>query len=180
MTRFTPNIRVSTLPVNFTKHTRKSKLNIRRNQDPPRVVLLDPGVNRRVAVIVDRGDTNNLVPGTNITMDELQQYQLLGRRLQAKATASALAGLLRAVVWPVKKLAAAYGRVSRQGAATRQLGALDDHMLRDIGIRRDNIPRVVAGLMNRPAVAVAAPAPVVLRPVGQQAACNDPHARTAA
>ncbi len=180
MTRFTPNIRVFTVPAIFTKHTRKSKLNIKGNQDPPGAVLFDPGVHRRVAVIVDRGDTDNLVPGTNVTMDELQQYQLVGRRLQARATASALAGLLRAVVWPVKKLATAMGQVSRQVAATRQLGALDDHMLRDIGIRRDNIPQVVTGLMSRPAVAVAASAPVVLRPVGQQAACNDPHARTAA
>ena len=155
-------------------------MTIQRNQDHPDVVLLQPGVHRRVAAIVDRGDTDNLVPGTNMTMDELQRYQLLGRRLQARATASALTGLLRAVAWPVKKLAATYGRVSRHATAIRQLGALDDHLLQDIGIRRDNIPQAVAGLMSRPAATKAAPAPLVQRLAGRQAACNDPHAKAAA
>ena len=93
--------------------------------------------------------------------------------------ASALAGLLRAVVRPVKKLAAACARVNRQVAATRQLGALDDHLLQDIGIRRDNISEAVASLMNQ-AATPAAPAPVVPPAAGRQAACNDPHAKAAA
>jgi len=154
---------------------------IKRNQAHKGIVLFGPGIDRRVAVIVDRGDTENLVPGTNITMDELHRYQLLGRRLQARAMASVLSDLFRAVVWPVKKLAAAFGRALREATAIRQLGALDDHLLRDIGIiRRENIPAAVVGLMHRPAVAVAAPAPVVLRPASQQAASNDPHAKAAA
>ena len=159
---------------------RKSKLNTQRNQDPPGIVLLAPGVHRRVAVIVARSDRDNLIPGTNITMDELHRHVVLGRRLQARAMASALAGLLRAVVWPLKKLAAIYAPSRRQVAAIRQLGALDDHLLQDIGIRRENIPQVVAGLMSRPAVTDAAAAPVALRPSGQPAACNDRHARAAA
>ncbi len=179
MTMVTPNIRVRGAPVIPTKYTRKSKLNIRQNQDPPQVVLREPGVQRRITLILDRGDADNLVPGTNITMDELHRYQLLGRRLQARAVASALAGLLRAVVRPVKKLVAAYARVSRQVAATRQLGALDDHLLQDIGIRRDNISEAVASLMNQ-AATPAAPAPVVPPAAGRQAACNDPHAKVAA
>jgi len=151
---------------------------IRRNQARNGTALPGPGIDRRVAVIVDRGDTANLVPGTNITMDELHRYQLLGRRLQARATA--IGGLLNAVVWPVKKLAAAYAWALREATAIRQLEALDDHLLRDIGIRRENIPAAVAGLMKRPAVAVAAPPPVGLRTAGQRAASNDPHAKVAA
>jgi len=151
---------------------------IKGNQARKGIALFGPGIDRRVAVIVDRGDTDNLVPGTNISMDELHRYQLLGRRLQARATASALNGLFRAVARPVKKLAVAYRRALREATAIRQLGALDDHLLRDIGIRRENIPAAVVGLMNRPAVAVAAP--VVLRPARQQAASNDPHAKAAA
>jgi uncharacterized protein YjiS (DUF1127 family) len=153
---------------------------IKRNQARKGTALFGPGIDRRVAVIVDRGDTDNLVPGTNITMDELHRHQLLGRRLQARAMASALGDLFRAVVSPVTKLAATYGRARREAAAIRQLGVLDDHLLRDIGIRRENIPAAVVGLMNRPADAVAAPAPVVLRPAGRQAASNDPDAKAAA
>ena len=155
-------------------------MTIKRNQAQKGIALFGPGIDRRVAVIVDRGDTENLVPGTNITMDELHRHQLLGRRLQARAMASALGGLLSAVVWPVKKLAAAYGRALRAATAIRQLEALDDHLLRDIGIRRENIAAAVVGLMNRPAVAVAAPPPVVLRPAGQQATSNDAYAKAAA
>ena len=180
MTKFTPNLQVHAVPVISTNYPRKSKLNIERNQDQSRAVLYEPGVQRRTSIILDRGDRKHLVPGTNITMDELHRYQLLGRQLQARAVGSALVGLLRAIVRPVKKLAAAHARVSRQVAATRQLGALDDHLLRDIGIRRDNIPQAVAGLMNRPAARSAAPAPMVLPKAGRQAACNDPHAKAAA
>jgi len=151
---------------------------ITRNQASKGIALFEPGVDRRIAVIVDQGDTDNLVPGTNVTMDALHHYQLLGRRLQARAMASALVRLFSAAVWPVKKLAADYARGLREAAAIRQLGALDDHLLRDIGIRRENIPAAVAGLMSRPAV--AASAPVALRPAGRQAACNDPHAKAAA
>ncbi len=153
-------------------------MKIKRNQAPMGIALFEPGLDRRVAVIVDRGDTDNLVPGTSVTMVELHQYQLLGRRLQARAVASALSDLFRAVVRSAKKLAAAYGRVLRETTAVHHLEALDDHLLRDIGIRRENIPAAVAGLMNRPAVAHAAP--VVLRPAGQQTACNDPHVKAAA
>jgi hypothetical protein len=84
-TKFTPNIRVPAVPAISTKYTRKSKLNIRQNQDPPGVVLFERGVQRRVALIVGRNDREKLVPGTNVTMDELQRYQLAGRRLQARA-----------------------------------------------------------------------------------------------
>lgn len=155
-------------------------MNTKRNQAPSRIALFEPGVTRRVAAIVDRGDTGNLVPGTNVTMDELHRYQLLGRQLQARAMASTLTSLFRALVWPVRVLAASLGRAGREVAAIRQLGALDDHLLQDIGIRRENIPQAVAGLMSRPAATETAPAPLVQRLAGQQAACNDPHAKAAA
>ena len=155
-------------------------MKITRNQAPPGLVLYEPGVHRRVAAIVDRDHTDNLIPGTSISMDELQRHVVLGRRMQARAMGSALAGLLRAVVWPLKKLAAVYGPGRRQVATIRQLGALDDRLLEDIGIRRENIPQVVAGLVSRPAGPHAAPAPVLLRPSARQVACNDRHARTAA
>jgi uncharacterized protein YjiS (DUF1127 family) len=180
MTKVAPNIQVPAIPAISTKYTRKSKLNIRRNQDPPGIVLFERGVQRRVALIVHRDDRENLVPGTNLTMDELQRYQLAGRRLQARAVASVLTGLLRAVVRPVKKLAAVYARGRRQVAAIRQLGALDNLLLQDVGIRRENIPEVVAGLMSRPPATHAAAAPVAPPAAGQPPACNDGQAKSAA
>ena len=130
-------------------------MNVQPNQVPSGTTLLGPGVERRVATIVRRGEDAHLVPGTHVTMDELHRYQLLGRRLQARATAAALAGLARALVWPVRRLVAGFRRARREGVAIRQLGALDDHLLADIGLSRSQIPAAVAGLLDRP----AAPAP---------------------
>jgi uncharacterized protein YjiS (DUF1127 family) len=150
----------------------------RRNQAPTGVALFEPGVQRRVTLIVDGGDRDDPVPGTNISLSEFQRYQLRGRQLQARAMASALLGLARALAWPFRKLARAYRRARVQATATRQLRAMDDHLLRDIGLRREDIPAAVAGLMSRPAS--TDPAPAVRQPDRRQPACNQPQARAAA
>jgi uncharacterized protein YjiS (DUF1127 family) len=151
---------------------------IKENQAHSEFALYQPGVDQRVVRIVHRGDTQHRVPGTHVTMEELHEYQLLGRRMQARATASAFASLFRSVVWAFRKLATAHGRVRREVAAIRHLGALDDHLLQDIGIPREQIPAAVAGLMDRPAAAQATPAAAVSpQPAAQPAACNDPQAK---
>ena len=151
-----------------------------RNQAPSGVTLFEPGVERRVTLIVDGGDRYGLVPGTNISLSEFQRYQLRGRQLQARAMAKVLIGLGKAVAWPFAKLAGAYRRSRVRAAAMRQLKAMDDHLLRDIGIRREDIPAAVAGLMSRPAPADALPAPAGRQPDRRQPACNHPRARAAA
>jgi len=83
-----------------------------QNQAPTWTALYEPGVCRRLALIVDRGDREHLVPGTGIAMDEFHQYQLLGRQLQARAMASAFSGLFKALGAQLEKLAAAFGRPS--------------------------------------------------------------------
>ena len=155
-------------------------MTITENQARAGIALLQPGLTRQVARIVHRGDSGHLVPGTHVSMDELHRYQLLGRRLQARATAAAFGSLFRALVWPWKKLAASLAQIGREAASMRQLSALDDHLLRDIGIRREHIPAVVAGLLAQPVRANAAPASVVERRAAPPIACNDPHVKAAA
>ena len=152
-----------------------------RIQVPSGTTLLGPGVERRVATIVRRGDDTHLVPGTHVTMDELHQYQLLGRRLQARALAAALTGLARALVWPVRRLVAGFRRAHREGVAIRQLGALDDHLLADIGLSRSQIPAAVAGLLDRPAEPTpAAPVATLTPRPGRTATGADATRREAA
>jgi uncharacterized protein YjiS (DUF1127 family) len=160
-----------------TEYTRKCKVTIQQNQPPAGNGLYEPGVNRRLSLIVDRGDEKHLVPGTGITMDQFHEYQLLGRQLQARAVALSFTSLFRAIALPLGKLAAAFGRALTRGAAIRQLASMDDRLLDDVGIRREDISAAVAGLMNRQSMVAAAPAQNVLKPA---AACNDPHAREAA
>jgi uncharacterized protein YjiS (DUF1127 family) len=152
-------------------------LAIQQNQPLAGNTLYEPGVNRRLSLIIDRGDENHLVPGTGITMDQFHEYQLLGRQLQARAVASSFTSLFRAVALPLGKLAAAVGRALTRGAAIRQLASMDERLLEDIGIRRENISAAVAGLMERQPMVAPAPAQTVSKPA---AACNDPHARAAA
>ena len=141
--------------------------------------LYQPGVDRRVVRLVARGDTDHLVPGTHVTMDELHEYQLLGRRLQARAVASAFAGLFRAVVWPFRRFAAAYARAGRESAAIRQLSALDDYLLADIGVQRGQIPAAVKGLLDRSADETRQRTAELLRHE-RPVASNDPHSKAAA
>jgi len=156
-------------------------VNIAQNQHPRTVRLFEPGVQRRVSLIVDRGDREHLVPGTNVTMEELHRYQLLGRQLQARAMAAAITGLFRAVGRGIGKLVTGLRRARVQAAAIRELAAMDDHLLQDIGIRRDGIAAAVAGLMDRPATTRATPVrgrqPASLR---QAPACNQSHGKAAA
>ena len=152
-------------------------MNSRENQAWDQAVLYEPGVTRQVTRIVHRGDTEHLVPGTHVTMDELHDYQLLGRRLQARAMASVLGSLFAALVWPFKKLRGALARAGREATAIRQLSALDDRLLHDIGIHRDQIPAAVASLLGRPAHVAAHVVPT--RPA-RQSASNDPHLKAAA
>jgi uncharacterized protein YjiS (DUF1127 family) len=159
-------------------------MKMHQNQVPTGATLVQPGVERHIAAIVDRGDQGHLVPGTHVTMDELHRYQLLGRQLQARAMAGALeaafAGLLRGVSRPFEKAAGALGRARREGAAIRSLGALDDHILADIGITREQIPAAVAGLLERPTAAPKPPTAAPVPTVDLPAACNDDHLNRAA
>lgn len=157
-------------------------MNITENQARSGIALYQPEVDRQIVRLVHPGDTDHLVPGTHVTMDDLHQYQLVGRRLQARATAAAFASLFRALVWPFQKLAAAYGRVSRESAAIRQLSALDDHLLADLGIRRGQIRAAVAGLVERLVVPVveAPTAAVESLPGEARTVANDPQGRAAA
>lgn len=153
-------------------------MSIKQNQPHRGITLNQPEVDRRVLRLVDRGDTEHLVPGTHVTMDELHHYQLLGRRLQARAVASAFAGLFRALVRSLRGLAAASARVSRETAAIRQLSALDDYLLADLGIQRGQIRAAVTGLLERPTAATA-DSGVPSAPTQSTSAADEPPARAA-
>ena len=140
--------------------------------------LVSPEVSRQVLRVTDY-----VVPGTGFTLDEIHYYQQLGRRLQARAVANGLSQLFRAVLRPVARLAGGIAKARRRGAAIRQLGALDDRLLADIGITRGQIPGVVDGLQARTSVEeahVSRPVAAVVAAQAQVESCNDAHAREAA
>ncbi len=70
----------------------------------------------------------------------IEHYAKTGR---AQAVRQALRGLIRGIVGAVRQGAEALQRSHRRRVAYRELMALDDRLLRDIGLHRDQIPAAV-------------------------------------
>jgi len=87
----------------------------------------------------------NLAP---LSAVEIEAY---ARRIRAEA----LADLIGAGVAAIKRAAANVQTYLADQRAMAELNALDDQMLRDIGISRSQIPAAVAGLVERRSVAAA-------------------------
>lgn len=79
-----------------------------------------------------------------ITADTIKKYTRLAGRLRAEAIAEVLASMSRGVVAAFRAIR------SRQGKrkAIRDLRALPDHLLKDIGMGRSDIPAVVEALQS--------------------------------
>lgn len=82
----------------------------------------------------------NLAP---LSAAEIEAY---ARRIRAEAVAK----LVKTGLVNLKTLAARYKAHQQQRRAVEELNALDDQMLRDIGLSRSEIPAAVAGLIERP------------------------------
>ncbi len=85
-----------------------------------------------------------------ISNQEMQFYLLRGRQLRAEAmhdgigaVADRLASLAAVAGAVVGRVVEAYGRQRLRRLALAQLGALSDHSLADIGVRREEIPFLV-------------------------------------
>ena len=86
----------------------------------------------------------------SISNQEMQFYLLRGRRLRAEAVhygigelAGRLTALAAVAAALVGRAAEAYGRHRLRSQVAAQLGALSDHSLADIGVRREEIPFLV-------------------------------------
>lgn len=89
-------------------------------------------------------------------------------RIEAEAyalRAEAIAKAARAGARYVARLFAAIGNARRMDAMYRELSAMTDRELRDMGLTRSDIPAVVAGTFTRqPAVELKTVAPVEAKP----------------
>jgi len=92
--------------------------------------------------------------------EELRRHEQWARRQRADMVArlfnAAGRGLVRALVGGARlvggRLRAAYRawlRRQQRRAAIRELNALNDHILKDIGMTRGDIPEVVEGMLSR-------------------------------
>lgn len=153
-------------------------------QADDRIWLNEPGVDRRVSLVVNGERRGATVPGTGLTLKEIEHYQARGRRLQAQALGSTLGGLLRRLGSLIGQLAGALERRRQNRLAMWHLSTMDDYALKDIGLRRTDIPYVVTTGRHplRPfgqddGAAAEAPATPA---AGGQSANNDAETREAA
>ncbi|MFC3677816.1 DUF1127 domain-containing protein [Ferrovibrio xuzhouensis] len=92
-----------------------------------------------------RNETVYAIPA-NLAPLSAAEIEAYARRIRAEAVAK----LVRTGVANLKTLAVRFKARQQQRRAVEELNALDDQMLRDIGLSRSQIPAAVAGLIERP------------------------------
>ncbi len=104
----------------------------------------------------------------------IEHHAKTGRALHPQAVRQALRGLIRGIVGAVRQGAEALQRWHRRRVTYRELMALNDRLLRDIGLRRDQIPAAVEGLWRNESNPVAKPQAYVATVAGRPSdAAND-------
>ena len=104
----------------------------------------------------------------------IEHHAKTGRALHPQAVRQALRGLIRGIVGAVRQGAEALQRWHRRRVTYRELMALNDRLLRDIGLRRDQIPAAVEGLLRNESNPVAKPQAYVATVAGRPSdAAND-------
>jgi uncharacterized protein YjiS (DUF1127 family) len=99
-----------------------------------------------------------------------EHHAKTGRELRAQA----LRRLVRGIVGIIAQGAEALRRSDRRRVGYRELMALDDRLLRDIGLHRDQIPAAVKGLLRNESNPVAKPQAYVATVAGRPSdAAND-------
>jgi uncharacterized protein YjiS (DUF1127 family) len=118
---------------------RKSKMTYNVNQADLHFWTEQPGVARQVSVVIGGDGRDEAVPGTGLTLLELEHRQAEGRRLQARAARASFAALGRWRAALPRTLTAAYRRYRDTQRAIRHLSELPNYLLKDMGISRGEI-----------------------------------------
>ncbi len=104
----------------------------------------------------------------------IEHYSKIGRELRTQAVQRAVRRLVRGIVGIIAQGAEALRRWHLRRVTYRELMALDDRLLHDIGLRRDQIPAAVKGLLRNESNLVAKPQAYVATVAGRQSdAAND-------
>jgi uncharacterized protein YjiS (DUF1127 family) len=141
---------------------------------------LNTGFDRGLSLLSQGLTGYDWAPRRDLNHGAVKHYTKVGRQLRAQAFGQALRGLSQAIVGAFGRAARAFqhGRVRR--ASIRELSALSDHQLKDIGLFRAEIPAAVDKLLrNQSQPAVEPKSKVVTIPETKDAA-NDETSKLAA
>ncbi len=111
----------------------------------------------------------------------IEHHARTGRALRAQAVQRAVRRLVRGIVGIIAQGTETLQRWHRRRVAYRALMALNDHLLRDIGLDRAQIPAAVDGLWRHESNPVAKPQAYVATVAGRPSdAANDDRSDLAA
>ena len=100
---------------------------------------------------------------------------------RGKGLAKALADVPRSIYHWLERIVSRLASVQARRTALRNLYALDDRLLHDIGLRRDQVAEVVEGMFRGQDVETPTPAaPVVQTAAGEADVDNERHYKSAA
>ena len=134
----------------------------------------DPALERRLSLVGQSFTGFDWGTRPALSHEVIEHYAKTGRELRAQAVRQALRGLIRGSVRAVRHGAEALQHWHRRRVTYRELMALDDHLLHDIGLHRDQIPAAVEGLWRNESNPVAKPQAYVATVTGRQSdAAND-------
>ncbi len=144
------------------------------NQTYRASVGTEPDLERRLSLVGQSFTGSNSGTRPALSHDVIKHYVNTGRELRAQTVRQALRGLIRGSVGAVRHGAETLRRWHRRRVAYRALMALNDHLLRDIGLHRAQIPAAVDGLWRNESNPVAKPQAYVATVAGRQSdAAND-------
>lgn len=136
----------------------------------------NPGFQRKVEQLSSSLSGLPIRATSTYTPDEVRRGVARGRRLRAEAIGATLANLARSVTVLARRTTHRLRRRHIRRVTQRQLMALDNHVLRDVGLPRSEIPAVaerLASCASSAGTAVVDPRrlrPCTVRPVASGSA----------
>jgi uncharacterized protein YjiS (DUF1127 family) len=144
------------------------------NQTYRSSVGTEPHLERRLSLVGQSFTGFDWGTRPALSHEVIKHHVKTGRELHARTVRQAFRSLIRGIVGGVRQGAEALQRWHLSRVTYRELMALDDHLLHDIGLHRDQIPAVFEGLGRNESNPVAESQAYVATVAGRQSdAAND-------
>jgi uncharacterized protein YjiS (DUF1127 family) len=118
---------------------------------------LNTGFDRGLSLLSQSLTGYDWATGRDLDHDTVKHYATVGRELRAQAFRQALRRLSQAIAGASGRAARALKHRRLRHASIRQLVALSDHQLKDIGLLRAEIPAAVDRLLRNESQPTAEP-----------------------
>ncbi len=141
---------------------------------------LNTGFDRGLSLLSQGLTGYDWAPRPNLDHGTVKHYTKVGRQLRAQAFQRALRRLAKRTVGTIRWAVEAVQHRRLRRASIRELSALTDHQLKDIGLLRAEIPAVVDKFLQKEWQPAVEPKSIVVTFPVTKVAANDESSRLAA